>query len=241
MFASFADFFNALKTASFGFGEIWQYIVSVYYDVTTNPDISSIWNGFLTSIAPIYKTIMTIVVIACILVAFFGKKIKGFLSFTFFLVIGFVIGAHFLAPVIPDAVVIPTWLVGIVVGIVAAVIHRFLYYILYAVFVGYSVYILTFNGFYIASVASYTAGKAMVCLIISLVCVLLAFLFKKYVEMIGTAILGGWLASWVFANYIYAYNKLPLFANAEWLALLLPTVIIAVLGSIVQIKTRRRY
>ncbi len=240
-FTSFKDFFTALKSAELDFGAIWEFIRNTYYEMTANPDLSAIWDGIMSFIGPVYKTVMTFAVIGCVLIAFFGKKIKGFLTFGFFFVMGFALGTHFLAPIIPEAVVIPGWLVGLVVSIVAAVIHRFLYYILYAVAVGYSIYILSFNGFYFASEVSYTAGKALVCLAIAAVCTVVAFLFRKYIEMVGTAALGAWLASWLFANYIYAYSALPVFSGAPWVAILIPTVIIGTLGAIVQVKTRRRY
>ena len=241
MFNSFAEFFTAVKEARFGFGEIWDYIVSLYYEMTVNPDISSIWNGFMSVIEPIYKTVMTLAVVGCIIIAFFGKKLKGFLSFVFFFVIGFALGTHLLAPIIPEAVKIPGWLVGLVVALVSGVLYRFLYYILYVLTVGYGSYLLIFNGFYLSKEVTYTTGKAIVCLVVAAVVVAAALIFRKYIEMVGTAFLGGWLAAWVFANYIYAYTLLPVFAKVQWLGLLIPAVIIAAFGSVVQIKTRRRY
>ncbi len=241
MFNSFAEFFKAVKTAEFDFAAIRDYIVSVYYEMTVNPDISEIWNGIMSLIAPIFKFVMIAVVVGCLLIAFFGKKIKGFLTFVGFFVLGFTAGIYFLTPIIPETVTIPGWLVGLVVAIVAAVIHRFLYYFVYALAVGYSVYIITFNGFYISSIASYTMGKALVCLFVSLICVIIAFAVRKYIEMVGTAALGAYLATVVFIKNIYDFSALPIFASAPWVAILIPTAVIGILGAIVQIKTRRRY
>jgi MFS family permease len=241
MFSSFAEFFNCVKEARFNFSVIGEAIASLYYDITQNPDISAIWNGIMNAIQGSYQAVMTLFVIGCILVALFGKKIIGILKFLFFLVVGFALGTHLLTPLFPANVQIPGWIMGLVVGIISAVLARFLYLILYTVSIGYGTYILVYNGFQMQSNATYTAGKALACLIVALIVVVAAIIFKKYVEMAGTAMLGGWCASLIFTKCIYNYVALPFLTGIEWLGILIPTLIIAVIGVIVQVKTRRRY
>lgn len=241
MFTNFSEFFTCVKEARFSFRYIWEAIVSLYYDITANPDISVIWNSMMESIESIYRLVMTLLVVGCVVIALFGKKMLGFLKFVFFFIIGFALGTHFLAPVLAETVEIPGWIVGIVVALVAAVLYRFLYIVLYTVTAGYGMYILAYHGFYLQEEPVYTSGKAVGCLIAAAVAILFVLIFKKYIEMIGTAALGGWLASWIFANYIYNFTVFPIFSGITWVAILVPAVIIAVLGSAVQIKTRRRY
>lgn len=238
---TFADFFASVKEAKFGFDVIWEAIVSLYYAMTANPDISNIWNGMMAAIEPARSMIMTVLVVLSVVVAMFGKKMIGFLKFLFFFIVGFAIGTHLLATLIPADVNIKAWLIGLIIAIVAGVLYRFLYIVLYSVTVGYGAYILLYNGFFISESISFTVGRALVCLAIAAVVLLFAFLFKRFVEMIGTAALGGWLASSIFAKQIYDFTQWGIFGNARWVAILIPTLIIAILGAFIQIKTRRRY
>lgn len=234
MFSSFGDFFNSVKYAEFSFTEIWKAIVSLYYDITKNSDISAIWNGLMDAISPIYATIATLAVVFCVIVSLYGSKIMGFLKFSSFFVIGFALGVHLLAPIIPETVIIPPWIVGIVTALVSAVLYRFLYVVLLSVAVGYGTYLLLYNGFYLQAEPTHSPTKAFICLVIAFAVVLVAFLFKKYIEITLTAAVGGWCASWLFANEIYAFSS-------NWIVIIIPAVLIAAGGFILQMRTRYRY
>ena len=237
----FAQFFTNVKEAKFGFDVIWDFIVSLYYAITANPDISVIWNGLMAAIESARGIIMTVLVIFGVLIALFGKKMIGFLKFLFFFIVGFALGTHLLAPLLPAEVSIAAWLIGLIIGVVAGVLYRFLYIILYSVTVGYSAYIIFYNAFYISSEPTYSAGKALTCLAFAAVVLVLAIIFKRFVEMVGTAVLGGWIATWIFAGQIYDFTVWGLFGGARWLAILIPTIIIGAVGAWIQIRTRRRY
>ena len=241
MVTGFADFFNCIKEAEFGFKAIWDFIASIYYAITANPDISVIWNGMMSAIQPVRSIVMTSLVIFSVFIALFGKKMIGFLKFLFFFVVGFALGTHFIAALIPPEVVIPAWTVGLVIGVVAGVLYKFLYLVLYSVTVGYGAYIIIYNGFFLSQEPSYSASKAVVCLVGAVIILVLLLVLKKFVEMIGTAALGGWLATAIFAGQIYDFTAWGLFGGARFVAILVPTLIIALLGAWVQIKTRRRY
>lgn len=234
MFSSFGEFFNSVKQADFSFTEIWKAIVSLYYDITKNPEIADIWNGIMDKISPIYATVATLAVVFCVVVALYGSKIIGFLKFSFFFLVGFALGVHLLAPIIPETVIIPHWIVGIVTALVSAVLYRFLYVVLLSVTVGYGSYLFIFNGFYLQAEPSYSPTKAFICLVIAFVIVLIAFLFRKYIEIFVTACLGGWCASWIFANEIYAFSS-------SWVVIMIPAIIVAAGGFILQMRTRYRY
>ena len=47
MFTNFSEFLTCVKEARFSFRYIWEAIVSLYYDITANPDISVIWNSLM--------------------------------------------------------------------------------------------------------------------------------------------------------------------------------------------------
>ena len=234
MFGSFGEFFTALKEAKLGFDVIWDLIKTYYYGMTADPDVSVIWDGVVSAAGPVIRTLSIVFVLFSLLVALFGKKMMGFLKFVFFLTLGFFIGTHTLAGMIPPNIKFPAWIVGIVVALVAAVLSRFLYIILYSVAFGYSGYLLIYNGFYLQSNPVYTSEKALGCIIVALIILTLSLVFRKYIEMVGTAFLGAWLAVWLFVNYVFAFTL-------SVGIMMIPTAIFAILGVIVQFKTRRRY
>lgn len=241
MFSNFSEFFVCVREAKFTFGVIWDYIVSLYYAVTKNPSVSVVWNGIMDGLSPVSIMFMLVVVAVCIVVALFGQRLLPIIKFCAFFVAGFALGTHLLSPLLPPEVNIPDWIVGIVVALIAAVLSRFLYIILYVTVVGYGTYVLTYYGFYLQLDAMYSNSRATVCIIASLVAIILSLVFRKYIEMIGTAVLGAWCAVWVFANYVHNFTVWSVFGGNMWLAMLLSTVLVALIGVFVQFKTRRRY
>ena len=165
----------------------------------------------------------------------------GFLRFAFFAVIGFGVGTHFLASVIPAAVKIPNWLIGIIVAIVAAVLCRFLYFAMYGVVFGYGAYILSYHGFYITAFNFFTKNSAVVSIIVSIIILASALALRKYVEMATTAFLGAYSAAFVLAKGVYNFASWPIFGGKEWVGMLVFTVIVGAFAFIFQIRTRRRY
>lgn len=240
MFSTFTEFWICVRNASFTFEMIWQEIVTIYFTITEQSTISTIWNGIMDAIAPIHTIAMSIVVLFCLVVAFFGKRMLTILKFGILFVFGFALGTTFLSRLLPGDIV-PDWLLGLIVGLVAAVLYRFIYIIAYVGVAGYGMYILTFYGYYLDLDATYSTGRLIACLIAAAVGIAVSLIFRKYFEMIGTAVLGAWCATWVFANQVYNFTAFSIFEGVEWLAMVIPVVIISVLGGIVQIKTRKRY
>ena len=243
MFASFTEFLISIKEARMGFRAIWAALVSLYTSVMTNPDIVEIW-GWVTDFYHKYSPVCRwLLFIGCIVIALFGKKILSVLKFSFFFVLGFGLGVYYLMPIFPESISIPAWIVGIVVGIVAAVLYRFLYVITAVTVITYSVYAVCYNGFYIhGPAAEYTAGKAFISLVVAVVVTVLVIVARKYFEMVGTAVLGGWLATMTFIRCIYDYNSaIPFLAERWWLGVFIPMAVIAAVGIVVQVKTRKRW
>ncbi len=238
---NFADFFNALKEARFGFTTIRDAIFGLYQSITQNPDIQPLWGWFMSVIAPFFTIVIAGLILFSLICTFFGKKMMGFLKFLAFLIIGFFLGMHFLAPLIPASVPIPSWVVGLVVGIVASVLSKFLYLAIYAVSIGYSMYIFAYWGFYIPQDIQHTDTRALICLAIAVVTVIIAFVVRKYFEMLLTAVGGAYVATMYFIWFFYNFLKLPFLVGFEWIAILVVVGVIALLGFAVQVKTRRRY
>lgn len=241
MFSSFGEFLTCVKEARFTFDVVKDWIVSFFLSVKSNPDIAVIWDSLMHWIYSARILLITILIVICLGVAFFGRKIIGILKFCFFFVVGFVIGTHYLAPLLPSEIDIPAWIIGIVLALIAAVLYKFLYIICYTVVIGYSAYVFAYYGFFMNSDATYSSGRATACLVVAIVFLVLALIFKKYVEMVITAFLGSWCSVLLFRYHICKFEKLALFSGHFWIAIMIPTIILTAVTAVVQIKTRRRY
>ncbi len=179
---SFSDFFNAVKNAEFTFIGIRDWILSIYYSITADSDIVNIWQ-FLSGAFNTYIVIFSIVVISIALaIAFFGQKMTGIIKFCLFFILGFCIGARYLAPIIPDTVMIKSWIIGLVVAVVTAVLYKYLYYALLSVAVGYSVYRIFFTSYFLPFITPLTEGRIDVCIAIAVVFIIITLIFNKWVE-----------------------------------------------------------
>ena len=161
-----AEFFGAVKEARFTFIEIKDFIVSLFQSVLNDDGVIDIWQ-FLHSAYSSYIIPISLVLISlAAAVAFYGRRISGIVKFILFFLIGFTVGVAYLSPIIPDNVNIPSWTIGLVVAVVMAVLYKYLYYVLLTVALTYSLYRIFYTGFFISLTAPYTAGKAMVSLLV---------------------------------------------------------------------------
>lgn len=241
VFSSFGEFLTCVKEARFTFGVIKDWIVSFFLSVRENPDIAVIWDNLMHWIYSARILLISLLIVACLCVALFGKKIIGVIKFSFFFVVGFVVGTHYLAPLLPSQIDIPAWIIGVVIALIAAVLYRFLYIMCYVLTVGYGAYVFAYYGFFTNTDATYSGGRATACLIVALVFLVLAIIFRKYVEMVMTAFLGSWCAVLLFRYHICKFEKLALFSGHFWVAIMIPTIVLTAVTAVVQIKTRRRY
>ena len=97
-----------------------------------------------------------------------------------------------------------------------------------------------FRGEILSALTSFTAGNYIYSLAVAAVFIVLVFILRKYVEMVGTAMLGGFGIACVVRGF-YDYTSLQPFVGIEWLGVLVVTLIFALVGFIVQIRTRSRY
>lgn len=240
MFSSFGEFINCIKEARFTFDVIWQAIVSFFTDVFAGPDVSAVWNGFLNLIGPVFRIALICGMVLALVMALFGKKLIGVVKFLAFFALGFLLGAHLLTPLLPPEVALPGWIIGIVSALILGVLSRFAYIAVYVIAFGYSAYVLTYHGFMLTPDPVYSNTRALVSLGVALVLVVLLLVFKKYVEMLGTAALGSFLAVTALVR-IYDFTAWPVFDGIEWLASLIVMGVLTLITFTFQVKTRRRY
>ena len=241
MYSSFGEFFSALYRGEFGFTEVWRFFVDLYTSFTKSEDMINLWNVFRGAVDGFYFIIPYILIVLSLVVAFFGQKLMPVLKFIAFFFFGFVAGVHFIGPLITPIINVPLWVSGLVVGIVAAVIYRFLYFAVYGVGIAYCVYVLCYTGFYMREGAEHTLSKSLVCLAIAIGAVIVAFIFIKHVEIIGTSILGAYLVSFIVRCNIWDFRTLDFLASTPWVGAAVITVVLAIPAIIVQYSMKTRY
>ncbi len=229
-------FFDNIINARFGFDVIYNAIVGLLLDIQYNINILAWWNGTWEVISFVGVWLTIALGIFFLIIALFGKKMFSFLRFTAFFVAGFVAGVYWLSPlVLPIIPMLPTWVIGLVGGIVSGVLSKLLYILLYAIASGYSVYIVFCGGMIMP-----LAGNYVIALIASVAAIVLAFILRKYIEMAGTAMLGGFGVATIVRSF-YDFTTWDMFVGCEWLGMLIFTIIIAIIGMLVQFKTRERF
>ncbi|MBQ8689624.1 MAG: hypothetical protein IJ515_04595 [Clostridia bacterium] len=241
MYSSFGEFFGALCRGEFGFTEVWRICVDIYTSFTKSEDMVNLWNTVMGLIDSFYVVVPYILIALSLVVAFFEQKLMPVLKFIGFFFLGFVCGVHFIGPLITPIVDIPLWISGLVVGIVAAVIYRFLYFGAYGIAVAYCVYVLCYTGFYMREGAEHTLAKSLVCLAIAIGAVIVAFIFIKHVEIIGTSMLGAYLVSFIIRCNIWDFRTLDFLASTPWVGAAAITVVLAIPAAIVQYSMKTRY
>lgn len=234
-FNSFSEFIECLARAQFGFKSIWEALVDLYYSVTRNPDIEDIWEGFMTALEPIMVAMPFIIMIIGIVIGLFGKKMFFVLKFAACFLLGFIVGVYFLAPVIPESIPIPAWVIGLVIAVIFAVLFKFVYIIIYSCAVIYSVYRLCYYGFFLIEAPEYSVGKMLTSLLVAVIVLVISFILFKFVEMLITSALGSWLLAGGFSAAVVDLGEV------SWILELCVILVLTALAFVFQVKTRRRY
>ncbi len=221
--------FEQIISAEFDFAAIEELFFKLY----THPYV----DGFVTKGFNFIDRFNPLLVAAgfafiALIFAFFGKKLMFLPIAVGSFVLGFVGGAVYVAPrlanLIGQWVPIEQGVVGIIFGIICAVFCLPIYYAGLALAGGYSTYLVA----YPVAVAIFGKTTGMVA---SLACavgiVIVIFVFCKWFEMAGTAV----IAARIFMLAVNSVVLLPAIINyIIWFG-------VAIAGSVVQIKTRKRY
>ena len=241
MYESFAAFFTALWQADFGFVQLWDWLVGVYKYTIYMPGVLEIRTAIDSFVAPALPYLPFILIALSILIALVGKKILPVLKFLTFFFFGFIGCAFFITPILANLIAMPSWLCGLVIAIVAAVLYRFVYYVLYTLFFLYSTYIICYTGFTLQPQTEHSESKALTCLAVAVAVVIVAFIFKKYVEMAMTSFLGGYFVFLIINGMLFNFASIEFFSYTPWVMPLVITLVIAIPGFVVQFKSRKRY
>ncbi len=238
------EFFEKFAAGSIGFTQVGEEISNVYGQLTPEGGtIMSFWNtamDWLNGLLPFAWIIPAVLAALSLVQVFFGKKLLGLQKFLACLVIGFACGTVFIYPLLAQIGItfMPDWVVGLIVGVVAAILARLVYFLAYIVAAGGAGYILCMSDVLPESISSFTKvwyiGVA-----VAVVFIVLALLLRKIIEMLGTAALGGYTLFLSFSA-ILASLGWGVGADYEMWWKLGFIAVAALLGFIVQFKTRRR-
>jgi hypothetical protein len=180
--------------------------------------------------------ISIIMLAAMLLMAFFGKKLLPLIKVVCCFAVGFAIGVGFINAKLVALIDLPAWISGLVFGILFVVLYRFIYIIFFTAVPLYAVYALGF-GALSDLFASLGDIRAYVFLGIGAVLMIFAYIYRKYIEMAGTAALGGWVAANILVGEGGFLNGVAFLAENAWILF----AVIAIIGLIVQVKTKRKY
>lgn len=144
-------------------------------------------NAGLDSVIDKYKILPYLLLLLGALIAFFGRRFFSFQKFLLAFVVGFAIGAVYIGPAVTKIVEIDHFIIGVAIGLVASVFRTPLYltslfsvltYVLY-----YQLVNLLHFGTFFAFLVAFTLT------------VLIFMFLLKWIELVGTALLGGYVFS----------------------------------------------
>ncbi len=182
-------------------------------------------NASFTSVFNKYIWLPFLLILFSLAEAFYGRRLLPILKLLIGFITGFSIGAVYIAPLVSRVIDLDHLTIGIAFGIVVAVFKTPLYYtivtsVLFYIFYAQFINLLNFSKFWAFA--------------FSAIAVILVLLFLlKWVEYIGTALIGGWL----FAATLALIIKLPLEDTGALFKVL--HYGISALGLLVQLKLRK--
>lgn len=238
---AFLNFCDSVSKAKFDFKAIGDFFNARIADILGNAELMTLWNNIYSVIKPLGIALPIILMILGALMVLFGKKFISVQRFVVFFVVGYCIGVQYVSPIINNVLVLPNYVSGIVIALVAAVLCKYLYFLLLGASVFYSVYYLCFTAIHLTFLQNLTMGNGIISFIVAACIVALVFVFRKYVEMAGTSALGAIIISKSFAIGIYNYTALPFLGDKGWIAELVIIGLITVVGTVFQIRHRKRY
>ena len=177
-----SDFFSKFIAGDFGFDALKEAVIRFDKTVSAHPDMM-VFSDFFNSVASVMPYVTMGVML---LFLFFGKKLLPQIKFVCSFFVGFGLGVYFLAPAVSGIISgLPAWVSGLVVALLLLAINRFFYLLFFVAAVFFTVFNLAY---------SLLSMGASALISIAAVGVIIALVFKRYFEMLGTALLGAFVA-----------------------------------------------
>ncbi len=203
-----------------------------------NADVAAAWEDLWANIAPYEMYIPYVLIALGAITLFMGRRFFGIFKFLACFAVGYVAGAVIVTPMISTVLTVDASVVGIAVGVVLGVLSQ----LVYIVAIGGGVGFLTYS--FVAEAAIAELGQLdetgmLICIGIGVAAAIIAFVVLKYFEMIITSVLGAYLVSVGIVGGVFDFTAL--LPGSELLVELVVIAVLALIGFIVQVKTRKRY
>lgn len=185
----------------------------------------------LAPVKGIFESAIVLILLGLV-VAAFGQRLLGVGKVVVIAMLGFSLGYGYIAPVLGF---LPELVVGLAVAVVCVILNKFVYLALLAGLTAYPVYFLLYTGYF--ATFGFAAQNFVLCAAAALAAAFAVIIFRKsIVEKVATAVLGAYL---VVYNMIDIFDPRTLIEGDMILFALMG--VIALVGLLVQVKTRKRY
>lgn len=132
-----------------------------------------------------YNLLPYLLMLIGLLETFFGRRFIRIQKLILGFIVGFAVGTVYIAPVVASIIPLDHFVIGLALGVVFAFFRSPLYWIALAGISVYTVYFVLVNHLHFVSALA---------LIVSVAIAVLMFVFLiKWLEYIGTSLLGGWI------------------------------------------------
>ena len=228
---------NSLMNATITITGIFGYLKDLVAKTLADTAVSGIVEMVKGLLTPVWAYRYIVLMVLALVVALFGKRMFGLLKFLGGFALGFVVGVVFLAPKLGF---LPSYVTGAVIGLVVALLMKFLYYVILVGGVGYCAYYVAFTAAVLPVVFNFTKGNLLFSAVVAVVAVVLVLVLRKWFEMLGTAVVGAYVLTYAL-TYVYDIRNIAFLSNYGDIPLFAVMGLVALVGFIVQVKTRKRY
>lgn len=220
------------------FKQVGEIISSMFSELLGHENFADIGAVISSLTEKLALPTFAVLAVLSLIFALRGRKLMPHAKFIGFFFVGFIFGAAYVEPLLfgaSTAVILPP-IVGGVIGFVAALLSKPLYLVLYIVSFAYSSYMIFMGGQLLPeSIVGFTRDNMIIALFAVCITVVLVFLLRKPIEIIGTAVLGGYLFSLCIDKILYAAFGIERIAAVSIILM----VIVAVFGAYRQFKDKK--
>ena len=232
-------FFGAIGDGSLDFARLGEFFKSCFDAFFMNEHLVKIWTAIKAFFGGLGVALPILLFAITLIIMLLGKKLISVERFIAFTVLGYIVGVLGVSPLINKIFALPEVVSGIILALVAAVLSKYLYHTAVALAAGYSVFLVFYTDSVFATIG--TQGNLTVCIIFGAVAAALVIIFSKITAMALTSALGAYLTTRVVTVFIKNYEAPDVMGGKGWILTLCITLVLGVVGFIVQYKTRTRY
>lgn len=161
------------------------------------------YDSFMAEYGPL---VYLLLIPTMLLLGFFGKRWFGYFRSLAFFAAGFVGGYVVLAPYVQTYIpAIDKLVIGASIGVLLAVLSKFIYNAVYVGAIGGAAFLVCYKAYFFEQLESLTKGNVLVSVAVAVAVAAIALLVRKYVEMLGTAVVGGIGFAFVL-NEVFVYT-----------------------------------